>query len=389
MEKWFIPAPEDFPSQRALLHFGLNKAVRYYRELIVPGIGGVWFVRQISWAMAGIKLAEQLNYKPAKIANAIEALSGKLEWKNSEKYNGKGTRAFQRKPKDWKFKQLSTKQYYVQITYRMAAVRALTGLGLVTGTRFNSMELTQAGSELAKIFLNQKGCGKGGSILENMLKKWIQGNGISKSGNIVSCLCKTNALSDEKQIVLNRLMAEESGSSRRKELIAAFGHSTVNMPNLKIIKERLKQAYVNDITTAMAFDAILEGARELIYQQAEHINKNIKNSKSHPELKKKLNDFRGKMDLFSETTGQKHSDAENFVAEMKDIKNNTALLEKLVARDGNILMLSNNKIVKGLLFDHRKDIKHDSAETKNQNELEESSTINKINQLFILWRDCK
>ena len=58
MGNWFIPALEEFQSERALLHLGLNGAVRHYRELIVPGIGGVWFVRQLSWAVAGIALAK-------------------------------------------------------------------------------------------------------------------------------------------------------------------------------------------------------------------------------------------------------------------------------------------------------------------------------------------
>ncbi len=389
MEKWFIPALEDFPSQRALLHFGLNKAVRYYRELIVPGISGVRFVHQLSWAVAGIKLAEDLNYKPAKIANAIEALASKLEWnQDREGYHGKGKRAFQRNRDAWNFKQLSTKQYYVQITYRMATVRALTGLGLATGTRFNSMKLTPTGNELAEKFLSQKGVGKGGGTLENALKNWIQGKNIPKSGKIVECLCKTKALPDEKKIVLDRLFADDSSSSRRKELIEAFGRSTVDMPDIEIIKKKLmkrKQAdYVKDIETAMAFDEMLDCARMLIYQKAEQIYLN--NTESLAET---LNDFRHKIDLFLKTTGKKYSDAENFVAEMEKQKNDTALLEKLVTRDGNILMLANNKIVKGPLFDHRKDIKNDSPETENQNVLAESSTINKINQFFTLWRDCK
>ncbi len=75
MSEWFIPAKEEFQSLRALWTLGLNRAIRYYRELVVPGIGGVWFVRQLSWAAADIALAREHHIKPAKVANAIKALA--------------------------------------------------------------------------------------------------------------------------------------------------------------------------------------------------------------------------------------------------------------------------------------------------------------------------
>jgi hypothetical protein len=74
--------------------------MRYHREQSVPGIGGAWFVRQLSWAVAGFKLLkENTKESPIRVANAIEALACKSEYKmNPDEYSFRGKRAFAR---DW------------------------------------------------------------------------------------------------------------------------------------------------------------------------------------------------------------------------------------------------------------------------------------------------
>ena len=53
-----IPAPDEWdPRSRVDLTFNLNDAIRYHREMTVPGIGGLSFVRQLSWAVMGISLS--------------------------------------------------------------------------------------------------------------------------------------------------------------------------------------------------------------------------------------------------------------------------------------------------------------------------------------------
>lgn len=396
MNEWFIPEPEDFPSHRALLHLGLNKAVRYYRELVVPGIGGTRFVRQFSWAVAGIALAKELKRKPAKIANGIEALACKLEWKTSkDKYNGRGKRAFNRDINDvWSFKELSNKKHYVQVTYRMSTVRALTGLRLTTGTRFNTMELTEPGNTLAETLLNQSGVGKGGGTIKNALKKWISGKEILHRGKIVQCLEKTGVIDEEKEIIRNRLMADYTGErsnfQRRIYLIKAFGRNKVNMPELDVIKKKLKkqkqQDYVENIETAIAFDAMLECGRTIVYKCAELIVTNVELFQNK-DLCNELEELRSKIKAFQNAKGKKHEDADAFVNLLQE-KDDTKLLKNIAERDGSILTLSNGNITKGPLFDRRKDIENDNENPDEQDGSEESSTERKIRQLFALWGDC-
>mgnify|MGYP001601974276 FL=1 len=324
MGNWFIPALEEFQSERALLHLGLNSATRYYRELSVPGIGGVWFVRQLSWSAAGIALAKELALKPAKVANAIEALACKLEWRyGKENYTRRGKRAFARDEDDgiWSFNDLSDKTHYVQVTYRQSTVRALSNLKLTNGTRFNTMELMQPGQELADAFLDQM-------KIRKALFGWLSGEKISTTYAITKGLGSCWPTPKEKEIVRDILRADApdglGDSHRRHSLIEAFGRNTVNMPGLDDIKKNLLQSpgqnlreQVDNINTALAFDAMLECGRAVIYTCA-----NLIAEKAPPlpaklaqdrNLSKALDALRKSANNFRQATGKKYAAALRFM----------------------------------------------------------------------------
>src|SRR4051794_27732386 len=81
---WYSPIPSDLGRSRLVLDFGLRAADLFFRELVVPGIGRVWFVRQLCWPAAAIRLHSMLktergrNVTPTVIAHGIEALGCKL-----------------------------------------------------------------------------------------------------------------------------------------------------------------------------------------------------------------------------------------------------------------------------------------------------------------------
>ena len=80
-------------------------AVREYNERAVPGMGGVWYAKQLFLAMLGIALAQKLRERKSNVsnidsANAIEALGcyyalkqnrgqGDARVQGSEKLRGK------------------------------------------------------------------------------------------------------------------------------------------------------------------------------------------------------------------------------------------------------------------------------------------------------------
>ncbi|MBT3367681.1 MAG: hypothetical protein HN416_11045 [Nitrospina sp.] len=398
MDNWFIPSKEEFPFQRSMLHLGLNKAVRYYRELVVPGIGGVWFVRQLCWAVAGIKLSEKSRLgQSVSIANAIEALACKLMWKQNDETGGiKGKMAFGKYPDTWGFKELSQSKYYVQVRFRQSTVRALLGLGLTQGGfRFNGMELTSQGEDLANAFLSQNWVGK-------KLLEWLDGKTIPKTGKIVKGLGRYDATADEKEIVRNRLCTDvydEIGlPSRRKNLIRVLKNRK-NMPALKNIKEKLLlEKQVQEIETAEAFDAMLCKAQNLIHECARELESAQTSSidilaKKLPKSILELKGLAGEYLEMAQECGKSHPDAKNFAQEVQESDREIILLEKVALRDGSIVAFSDGKILQGPLFDRHKQIASCSSEQNNGEDekevaSEESSTTRKIEQLFSLWRDC-
>lgn len=189
----YIPNPDEWTQRtRITLTFKLGDADIYHRNMTVPGIGGLRFVRQLSWSTMGIGLARELNasginYRAHNIANAIEALGCKLEFRNlneGQEYKYLGILAFKRNPKAFLFKELSKDRFYVQNTYRQNVVSALADLEICKGsTRFDQMQLSNVGNALVEAFGNTQiryrklGNGKSsvGSV-HDFLNDWVRGN---------------------------------------------------------------------------------------------------------------------------------------------------------------------------------------------------------------------
>jgi len=403
MTAWFIPATEDVLLQRALLHLGLNKAVRYYRELVVPGIGGVWFVRQLSWAAAGIYLAtmEGQDTSKAEIAHAIEALACKLIWLKNNAESIRGKRAFARYPDEYSYKNLTQiNKYYVQVTFRQSSVRALMDLGLTEGgMRFNSMELTPSGEAMVNAFLDNEN----NISIKKSLRNWIGGNKYPKSGKQFEYLGSKKASLAEKEILRDRLHADSideiSDTERRKRLIDAFGKRNIlNMPKIDDIKKNLNgtcKQQTKEIETAEAFDEMLSTARDLVHNTAEAMenstSKPIKNFLSSNEIKDNIEkeiSASKKYLLRTEKSQKPHRDALCFAKAIMDKKNQKEeVLKEIVQRDGVILSVSDGKIHRGSLFDRRRQ-NYNDEELDDEIGAEENSTKEKIRQLFTLCRDC-
>src|SRR5688500_3623369 len=84
--EWFAPAPADLQRSRITLHFGLRADDLFYRQLVVPQAGRIWFVRELSWALSALALMPVLEEKlslvpsPTAVAHSLEALGSKLAW---------------------------------------------------------------------------------------------------------------------------------------------------------------------------------------------------------------------------------------------------------------------------------------------------------------------
>ena len=180
---WFSPAPSDVLSSRISLDFGLRSADFFFRDLVVPELGRIWFVRQLSWPLASLALHESIQNqglnapKPTAICHGIEALACKLAYQDNPQGPFDrilGSRAFGRDQESLRnFQRLRQPSNYVRNTHRQAATRALRrdgGLGFARGSRFDLLELEPVGRALA-----ERSSTSASERAGTSLRKWLLG----------------------------------------------------------------------------------------------------------------------------------------------------------------------------------------------------------------------
>jgi len=275
---------------RISLDFDLRAADLFFRELVVPGLGRIWFARQLSWPLAALALHEALERhgsntpKPTAICHGIEALACKLQYAANPDQDTRsrrilGSRAFGRDEnlEVWTFQQLHQRRNYVQNTHRQAATRALNverGLGFARGSRFDLLELEQVGRDLADAFLNQP-VGQGGMTLRRWLVGWLRGEReLPPSHNsFLLAFSPEHPTREERERVQARLLdADTEGTKeakdKRQRLASAVGRA-VKMRDIEgdVVVRLGKAGYdqqANEVIAARAFGAVLDRARDVI-----------------------------------------------------------------------------------------------------------------------------
>ncbi|PWW03823.1 hypothetical protein DFR52_101511 [Hoeflea marina] len=181
---WGMLAPENVKPSRRRLTLGLGRAVMLYNEAAVPGLGGLWFIRQAALALIGIQVAEEFPSAGSKIevANAIEALAcwvgyQERDWSRGDwrlrgplKLKSLDDRKLERT-----FRRLKSPSSYVTQPMRMGCVEALPGMGFVdaNGSRFNSFSVNARGHELIEAVFGEKGQGR--RYVPAYLRDWVRG----------------------------------------------------------------------------------------------------------------------------------------------------------------------------------------------------------------------
>jgi hypothetical protein len=280
---WFAAEPSKQERSRVSLDFGLRRADRLLRELVVPELGRIWFVRQLSWPVAALALRAELrgvsSAKASSISHGLEALGCKLEWgddRDGERILGK--RAFGRDGDEfWRFDELRGAKHYVRNTHRQAATRALRddgGLGLASGTRFEMMELTTAGEQLADALLDQP-VGKGGRPLRKHLHAWIRGEGLDLSRTLCRALAPSSPTDAERALVQARVFGTSTDACR-KRVNAAKALGLASEPrDMSEVAERLRAAghreHADEVDAAHAFGVMIDRARDVAALVSERV----------------------------------------------------------------------------------------------------------------------
>lgn len=180
--KWGVMEVDSLESMRRVRTLGLGKSIRQFNDKAVPGLGGIWFAKQLLWALLGIDMAERLRRQGKRAqnietANAIEALAclvaiteaGGAEDSTSNRV--KGTTKLEGKPYPT-FAEARKRAYYITQPMRMSTVQPLDSLGLVskTGSRFNSFSVSDRGHEFLEL-----ACKERFSDMRNKIFDWVSG----------------------------------------------------------------------------------------------------------------------------------------------------------------------------------------------------------------------
>jgi hypothetical protein len=403
---WFIPLADDRISQRAFLHLGMASASRYYRELVVPGIGGVWFLRQLSWSVAALRLCEEMAQNtPTRVAHGIEALANKLAWfQEGESASITGSRAFghDEEGAQWSFKKLSNPQFYVHNTLRQGTVRALPALGFTGPGRFNSLTLTEHGAKLADLLLGQPRGGKGGRSVKAALVEWITSNeepGARPSPSLVQGLWRDHVTPEEKALVRDRLRSDSRDSTRapgdrRARWMSLFDSlgKVKELPIRKLVG-RLEAGQKSQVETAQAYDALLAASQALVHACAAQVEiGRLLVSDLSLLLAPQIERLRKSADEFLTKSGQSgflSQDAVTYARRVKETGGSTQILGLVAERDGVIVRRAEDQILRGPLFDRRRLSGDENEEEDGASESlrEPRSTDRRIEQLYELWRD--
>lgn len=221
---WGAIEPAESISGRLRLDFGLRPAILRFNEWAVPGLGGAFFVRQLSWACMGLRLAQDLDGRasPARVAEGLEALASWIAVRQAKDTLAQEDRV-QGKRKfagvsSLSFNDVSRGGTYVTVPFRRAATRALPGLGFCKEeANFNALRLTQYGSELAESAMLDDGARK-------RIVQWLQAGTVpihKVAEPLKKALLPEFATNTELNLVRTRVLADRS-----RETLAGLLHKS-------------------------------------------------------------------------------------------------------------------------------------------------------------------
>jgi hypothetical protein len=208
---------------------GLATVVRKFNDLAVPGMGGVWFGKQLLVANLGVALAERARmggrqFRNIEVANAVEALACWLAleengWQSDPRLFG---RLKMQGKNDLAFRKVRQPGFYVTQPMRMRTVQPLLALGLVDAPseRFNAFQCTETGRTFIEAACHNYRP-KNRSVLQNLLC-WMQNDDdCIKTYHSRQALSPVEPLTKEAREILRERIVRGSDSTggRRRNLL--------------------------------------------------------------------------------------------------------------------------------------------------------------------------
>ena len=417
---WGLLGPEMLANERRTRTLGLGASIRSFNELAVPGIGGVWFGKQLYIAILGVAVAEQARVAGKQVqnietANAIEALACFLTyihngWSKDSRLLG-GTKMKGKDKNDLRFELLRKSGFYVTQPMRMATVRALPALGFVNtnGSRFNAFECSQTGRD----FIEAQGkdyipCFRKSGVYE-CLVAWVMGDysNVAANDKLRRALSPVEPMTlAAREILKERLLqgGQNESMSDKERRRTALGW----VESLRIDQEqenswkkkptKISNDHWHDLFAGSLFFATRDAAIRVLDQLEIHIKNNCSDLQysidgAVPQnTKTEIKTLRSYAKNFLD---QKHTDklANSFCKECID-DNDSTLLTNLVKRDERVLCLRGRIVLPGPAFRSKSASEHVGDEIEDELVSENSKVLklpegisHRIRNLFYINAD--
>ena len=401
---FLIPSPECFENSRLTVDFGLRTALLKHRTAVVPCIGTVRFLRQMTWSLAAIYLCTECidertrrsqRITATAVANAIEALACKAryDYASRDSFGFYGSRAFGRESSDgiferrdvWTFAWLSQTNNYVQNTYRQSASAAIYALELTEGSsRFNSMSLTTDGRNIAIEFLQQK---VGDKTLKSFLSSWVCNSKWVPSVN--SSAWKEFLASVDP---MQQTVSERGLYATVFEKQVRYNGRQILVPRMKIcgsekdllanLKQSKEDRYRTEILVAKAFDEFHNAVKKLFSGCVKLMDCNIYKLKIFEDrLKAEIEDVKDKGVSYLKFQEFAYGEAE--VGEI--IKSKFEKMLDLIISNNKSILIKNDMVMKGPLYAAAKDWSFELDRQKNN---DEKWPLSRLRQWRNLCIDC-
>lgn len=369
---WGLLGPGALPNERRTRTFGVAASVRLFNELAVPGIGGVWFCKQLLLATLGIRIAEQAQSHGKEVgkieaANAVEALACWLafdagKWERDPRL--RGSTKMQNKV-DLSFQAVRQRSFYVTQPMRMRTVQALPQLGFVAtdSSRFNAFACSQAGKDFVDAACDGFSPFKRG-VIDHLVRWVVFKEDRVKSVELHDALSPITSLPPRAlELLMERLLQGGDHESaehkqRRRDALAwvesqrktRIGHTSWSSAPPEISSD----AHWRDLRAGAMFQAAREAAIAALDALEAHISRSADGerfclSSSVPSaVLLRLTELRHAANSFLEERHQDR-DANAFCGECNS-DDPIKVLTALVARDGRVLRLKERDVVPGPAF---------------------------------------
>ena len=373
--EWGLLGPDSLEVKRRARTLGLGPAVRFFNERAVPGIGGVWYAKQLLFPILGIALATRLkaegqNFSNITCANAIEALAC---WLGLDSNNWQGDSRLRgavklRNAKDLSFKSVSKANFYVTQPMRMSTVTALPALGLVQhdAKRFNQYQLSKQCLHKFAFINNASGI-YGNEALE-YLYKWSKDNREVLSGRFKSALCEVlSPIATPDKKLLNLIMdilisggeEEESVNKQRRrnalQWVEKLRQSNEDYTDWDSRPSMIDKEHWHDLKTGAAFFALRFKSLEVLNKLESHML-TLKDSRAF-DLKKVglpqsvLSRIKELKKLASYYLSLNHNESVSLkFAKECNLEELTEIVRHLVERDNRVLRLMGSTVIPGPAF---------------------------------------